>query len=156
MKNFNLPTKVFFLAQSSTGLPHNFYEQAELHFSSVELFTSSLLLNIVYFPYLGIYQSYQLDYVDMTNTNFFLTACHFWQLIYILLQYNLEVHVFLKSWSRSSKLQARIIIKRKDYFTPYGWMGNASRHSHIVVEARVTCVTWCRIPLYLFHFLGER
>ena len=92
----------------------------------------------------------------MTNTNFFLTACHFWQLIYILLQYNLEVHVFLKSWSRSSKLQARIIIKRKDYFTPYGWMGNASRHSHIVVEARVTCVTWCRIPLYLFHFLGER
>ena len=61
MKNFNLPTKVFFLAQSSTGLPHNFYEQAELHFSSVELFTSSLLLNIVYFPYLGIYQSYQLD-----------------------------------------------------------------------------------------------
>ena len=54
MKNFNLPTKVFFLAQSSTGLPHNFYEQAELHFSSVELFTSSLLLNIVYFPYLFI------------------------------------------------------------------------------------------------------
>ena len=73
MKNFNLPTKVFFLAQSSTGLPHNFYEQAELHFSSVELFTSSLLLNIVYFPYLGIYQSYQLDLISQTQT-------FFWQL----------------------------------------------------------------------------
>ena len=49
MKNFNLPTKVFFLAQCSTGLPHNFYEQAELHFSSVEFFASSLLLNIIYY-----------------------------------------------------------------------------------------------------------